>query len=144
MKALPLSCLVFCLVFSAAAQAADASEKIFELEILQGAPPAKPRVLRVEKDDSVRIRVMSEVAGEIHLHGYRLEMKLAPGTPRELAFIAAYQWWLIAAFALGGGVGDWMTRQMARRALRIHFDLDLAARVGGDELSMSHAEKDEG
>jgi len=86
MKALPLSCLVFCLVFSAAAQAADASEKIFELEILQGAPPAKPRVLRVEKDDSVRIRVMSEVAGEIHLHGYRLEMKLAPGTPRELAF----------------------------------------------------------
>jgi len=88
MKALPLSCLVFCVVFSAAAQAADASEKIFELEILQGAPPAKPRVLRVEKDDSVRIRVMSEVAGEIHLHGYRLEMKLAPGTPRELAFKA--------------------------------------------------------
>lgn len=88
MKALPLSCLVFCLVFSTAAQAADASEKIFELEILQGAPPAKPRVLRVEKDDSVRIRVRSEVAGEIHLHGYRLEMKLTPGMPRELAFKA--------------------------------------------------------
>lgn len=88
MKALLLSCLVFYLVFSAAAQAADASEKLFELEILQGAPPAKPRVLRVEKDDSVRLRVRSEVAGEIHLHGYRLEMKLAPGTPRELAFKA--------------------------------------------------------
>jgi hypothetical protein len=88
MKALPLACLVFCFVFSAAAQAADASEKIFELEILRSAPPEKPRVLRVEKDDSVRIRVRSEVTGEIHLHGYRLEMKLAPGSPRELAFKA--------------------------------------------------------
>jgi heme/copper-type cytochrome/quinol oxidase subunit 2 len=48
----------------------------------------KPSLLRVEKDDSVRLRVTSEVAGEIHLHGYRLEMKVAPGTQAELQFKA--------------------------------------------------------
>ena len=34
--------------------------------------------------------------------------------PREAALIAAYQWWLIAAFALGGPLGDAMTRGFAR------------------------------
>jgi cis-3-alkyl-4-acyloxetan-2-one decarboxylase len=36
--------------------------------------------------------------------------------PRELAFIVGYQLWLAAAFALGGAVGDAMTRRMARFA----------------------------
>jgi hypothetical protein len=87
-KVPPFSALLFCLVFSAVAGAADTPEKIFELEIPRSSAPAKPRVLRVEKGDAVRLRARSEVAGEIHLHGYRLEMKLAPGTPGELAFKA--------------------------------------------------------
>ena len=48
----------------------------------------KPHVLLVVKDDMVRLRVTSEAAGEIHLHGYRLEIKLEPGTPQELSFKA--------------------------------------------------------
>jgi pimeloyl-ACP methyl ester carboxylesterase len=40
---------------------------------------------------------------------------LAP-TPREAAFIVAYQWWLLAAFVAGGPIGDAMTRRMARLA----------------------------
>jgi heme/copper-type cytochrome/quinol oxidase subunit 2 len=87
MKPLPLSILLVCLVFSAAAQAADPREKVFELEVTRSTP-AKPRVLRVEKDDPVRLRVTSAVAGEIHIHGYRLEAKLAAGVPHELAFKA--------------------------------------------------------
>jgi len=45
-------------------------------------------VLRVDKGDAVRVRVMSDTAGELHLHGYRLEAKLTPGTRAELAFTA--------------------------------------------------------
>lgn len=88
MTSAPLSRLLLCLVLSAAAQAADPPEKYFELTVPRSAAAAKPRVLRVEKDDPVRLRVTSQVAGEIHLHGYRLEMKLTPGTPQELAFKA--------------------------------------------------------
>ena len=35
-------------------------------------------------------------------------------TAKEMAFIAAYQGWLIAALAIGGNVGDWMTTSFAR------------------------------
>jgi pimeloyl-ACP methyl ester carboxylesterase len=35
-------------------------------------------------------------------------------TPREVAMIIAYQWWLVAAFVLGRPVGDWMTRRFAK------------------------------
>jgi len=34
-------------------------------------------------------------------------------TIREILFILSYQWWLLAAFVLGGRVGGWMTRRMA-------------------------------
>jgi len=88
MKASPFSCLLLGLVLFAAAQAADPPEKNFELTISRSAAPAKPRVLRVEKDDLVRLRVTSDAAGEIHIHGYRLEAKLAAGTVHELAFKA--------------------------------------------------------
>ena len=37
-------------------------------------------------------------------------------TMREMLFIMAYQWWLLAAFVLGGRVGAWMTRRMAAAA----------------------------
>lgn len=37
-------------------------------------------------------------------------------TPREMLMIAGYQWWLLAAFVVGGPVGDRMTRWMAQKA----------------------------
>lgn len=88
MKASPLLCLLFCLFSPAAVLAAEPPVKVFELAISRSAAPAKPQVLRVEKDDVVRLRVTSDAAGEVHLHGYRLEVKLAPGTPQELSFNA--------------------------------------------------------
>jgi pimeloyl-ACP methyl ester carboxylesterase len=35
-------------------------------------------------------------------------------TPREAAIIVLYQGWLITAFVVGGRVGNWMTRTLAR------------------------------
>lgn len=88
MKAFLISSLLFCPFLSATAAAASPSEKFFELEIPRSGERTKPRVLRVEKDDPVRLRVTSATAGEVHLHGYRLEAKLAAGTPSEIAFKA--------------------------------------------------------
>ena len=83
----PFLCLLFCL-FSPAAFTAEPPLRNFELTIPRSAAAVKPRVLRVEQDDLVRLQVTSEVAGDIHLHGYRLELKLVTGTPGELQFKA--------------------------------------------------------
>lgn len=37
-------------------------------------------------------------------------------SPRAIAGIIAYQWWLFGAFVVGGAIGDWMTRRFAKIA----------------------------
>jgi hypothetical protein len=68
--------------------AADAPEQVFELTIRGGAVPATQRLIKVRKDDALRWRITSDSAGELHVHGYRLEAKLAAGAASELAFKA--------------------------------------------------------
>ena len=70
------------------ARAAPAAEKSFELAIRDNAVPSSARVLRVQKNDRVVLRLTSDAQGELHLHGYRLAEKLVPGTARELVFDA--------------------------------------------------------
>ena len=36
----------------------------------------------------MRLKLTSDAAGDLHLHGYRLEVQLTPGAPAELAFTA--------------------------------------------------------
>lgn len=79
--------LIF-LIATVAAGATDSPDKIFDLTIARGELTAEQRVLRVNKGDTVRLRLTSDAPGEIHLHGYRLEMKLKPGVPGELVFKA--------------------------------------------------------
>jgi hypothetical protein len=76
------------LIATAGAGAADLPDKTFDLTFSRGTLPAEQRVLRVSKNDWVRLRLTSDEPGEIHLHGYRLEAKLSPGKPAELAFKA--------------------------------------------------------
>lgn len=83
-----IHCLLFCVIAAASAFAADPAQKTFSLTISQGALPAQQRVLRVEKDDMVRLRVASNAPGEIHLHGYRLELKVTAAGESELSFKA--------------------------------------------------------
>ena len=70
------------------ARAADVPEKSFELAIVKGSVPAPQRLLKVEKGDALRLRISSDAPGELHLHGYRESVKLAPGQTAELAFAA--------------------------------------------------------
>ncbi len=48
----------------------------------------EPRVLRVDKGDTVRLRIVSDQSGELHLHGYRLETRVEAGKPATLDFSA--------------------------------------------------------
>ena len=77
-----------CLIATTTAGAAGSPDKTFDLTIARGALPAKQRVLRVDKDDTVRLHLTSDAPGEIHLHGYRLATKLTPGVPGEMVFKA--------------------------------------------------------
>jgi len=73
---------------SLSALAADAPEKTFTLTIAGGAVPKEQRTMRVEKGDAVRVRVKSDAAGELHLHGYRLALRLSRDGAGELELLA--------------------------------------------------------
>lgn len=45
-------------------------------------------MLRVDRGDAVRLRLTSDAPGDAHLHGYRLEARVAPGQAAELTFNA--------------------------------------------------------
>jgi hypothetical protein len=70
------------------AHAADAPQKTFNLDIVRGTVAAPQRLLKVEKGDALKLHITSDAPGELHLHGYRLSAKLAPGQAAELSFNA--------------------------------------------------------
>lgn len=79
---------IACLFITAVAAAADPPLRTFELAISRGAVPKEQRLLRVDKGDLVRIRLTTDAPGEVHLHAYKLDTKVAPGKPSELKFTA--------------------------------------------------------
>ncbi|MDB5809983.1 MAG: hypothetical protein JWN94_2105 [Betaproteobacteria bacterium] len=81
--------ILLLLAFGApAVSGADAPPKTFELNLAQGAVPAAQRVLKVEKGDAVALKLTSDAAGELHLHGYRLAISIVPGQIAQLSFTA--------------------------------------------------------
>ncbi len=80
--------LVFAVCAATGARATEAPEKNFDLAIVRGMVPAEQRLLKLEKGDALRLRITSDAPGELHLHGYRLEVKLTPSQSAELAFKA--------------------------------------------------------
>ena len=60
----------------------------FTLTVKDGQLSAGPGVLRVTQGASVLIRVSSDHADQLHLHGYDLELALRAGQPGVLAFTA--------------------------------------------------------
>ena len=69
---------------------ADASPaaRVFTLTVAQGRVVSGPQAIRVTQGDAVVIRVNSDQADELHLHGYDLEFALRAGEPGALAFTA--------------------------------------------------------
>lgn len=48
----------------------------------------KPPTHRIEQGKKVKLTVTSEINDEVHLHGYDLSAKVAPGTPAIIEFAA--------------------------------------------------------
>jgi hypothetical protein len=68
--------------------AAPAGAAEFELALRGGKAVPPERRLTVLKGDAVLIRLTSDRAGEVHLHGYRIHARVAPGAPAEWRFSA--------------------------------------------------------
>ena len=60
-----------------------AEPRVIELTILAGTLPSDQRVIRVSQGDAVTLRFTSDRALTLHLHGYNIEQRLTPGTPRR-------------------------------------------------------------
>ena len=80
--------LAFIACAATSARAAEAPEQLFTLTIVRGALPAAHRLLKVEKGDALRLHIISDAPGALHLHGYRLAAQLVADQPAELAFKA--------------------------------------------------------
>ena len=65
-----------------------AAEVAFELRIENGRVPESMRRIRVKQNDVVKLKWSADRPMSIHLHGYDLESKIAPGTVSEMAFTA--------------------------------------------------------
>jgi heme/copper-type cytochrome/quinol oxidase subunit 2 len=70
------------------APAAESPAQSFELAINGGTVAKEQRLLRVDKGTAIKLRVSSDAAGSLHLHAYKLEVRVVPGTPAELSFTA--------------------------------------------------------
>jgi hypothetical protein len=70
------------------AAAAGAAELTFDLRIERGQVPANMRLIRVEQGDSVKLRWTADRPTILHLHGYDIETKVAPGAVAEMPFTA--------------------------------------------------------
>jgi hypothetical protein len=64
------------------------AEKTVDLAIVNGKVAKEKRVIKLSKGDSVRLRFSSDMAGDVHLHAYRLQTRVGPDKPGELAFKA--------------------------------------------------------
>jgi len=76
------------LVAAAAVVSASAAELGFDLKVERGRLPENMRRIRVQQGDAVTLRWTSDQPLVVHLHGYDIEKRLAPGAVAEMKFTA--------------------------------------------------------
>ncbi len=84
-RALALLCATA--TFVQAAWAADAAKRI-NLVVQGGRLVEGPNLVKLERNDSVELTIVSDLADELHVHGYNLHAHLQPGKPATLNFTA--------------------------------------------------------
>ncbi len=82
---LKVCCLTGLLVACAASKPV---ERVFVLQIANQQVAEDMRVLRVNQDDSVKLKWSSDRLLQLHLHGYDIEKTVTPGQVTEFAFKA--------------------------------------------------------
>jgi hypothetical protein len=70
--------------------AAGAQQQPVKIDVVvrAGKRASGPDVVRLKKGDAVELTVTADAADELHLHGYDLTLKLQPGKPATLKFVA--------------------------------------------------------
>jgi hypothetical protein len=61
---------------------------VIEVRVVGGKPQGGVRRERVNSGDTIVLRVVADVADEVHLHGYDKSADVAPGKPAQIRFIA--------------------------------------------------------
>jgi hypothetical protein len=59
-----------------------------EVRVVGGKPQGGVRRERVQRGEALVLRVVADVADEVHLHGYDRSADVAPGRPAEIRFTA--------------------------------------------------------
>ena len=72
----------------AAAKPAEPVTQTIELAVQDGRLVSGPELIQAMQGQPIRLRITSNKADELHLHGYDLSLKLKPGVPAELNFTA--------------------------------------------------------
>ncbi|MEV0615852.1 hypothetical protein AB0I81_21240 [Nonomuraea sp. NPDC050404] len=70
------------------ATGAPSGQSDAEITVTRGRVSPPPGWLEVDKGQSVSITVTSDVADELHVHGYDITAALRPGTPATVRFTA--------------------------------------------------------
>ena len=65
-----------------------AASLTFELNVVKGRVPPETRVIKVKQGDDVKLRFNVDRPMTLHLHGYNIEKRIAPGTVGEMQFNA--------------------------------------------------------
>lgn len=67
---------------------AAAEPRIIDLAIRDGELPKEKQLVQVRQGDDVTLRWTTDKPLTVHLHGYDIEIKLAPGPPKSTRFTA--------------------------------------------------------
>jgi hypothetical protein len=76
------------IALSACLALAQAPPRTFELHIAERRVPPESRVLRAAEGERVELRWSADEPLVLHLHGYDIETRVAPGKPAITAFAA--------------------------------------------------------
>jgi hypothetical protein len=76
------------LIIANGAFSALAAELTFDLKIERGRVPDNMRLIRIKQGDVVNLRWTTDRPLTLHLHGYDIEKRVAPGTATEMTFTA--------------------------------------------------------
>lgn len=68
--------------------AADPESKVFTIDVRQRKVAGDMTTVRVKRGDMVQLRMTTDEAVSIHLHGYDIEKVIKPEAPTELSFKA--------------------------------------------------------
>lgn len=99
------SVLALLLVAVAAVVPAMAAQLSFDLKVERGRVAENMRLIRVKQGDVVTLRWTSDRPLVLHLHGYDIEKRVAPGPATEMTF-AAYATGRFPIHVHAQGTGD--------------------------------------